>query len=70
MPLASQNSYPIMVYSVANYSPHLSHFFDKCDFRDLNLSCDFKKREFYGSRLLIFNELAGTNQFNCESSHF
>ena len=26
VPLASQNSYPIIVYSVANYRPHLSHF--------------------------------------------
>ena len=26
VPLASQSSYPIMVYSVANYRPHLSHF--------------------------------------------
>ena len=24
--LASQNPYPIIVYSVANYRPHLSHF--------------------------------------------
>ena len=26
MPLASQSPYPIIVYSVANYRPHLSHF--------------------------------------------
>ena len=26
VPLASQNPYPIIVYSVANYRPHLSHF--------------------------------------------
>ena len=26
VPLASQSSYPIIVYSVANYRPHLSHF--------------------------------------------
>ena len=26
MPLASQNPYPIIVYSVASYRPHLSHF--------------------------------------------
>ena len=25
VPLASQNHYPIIVYSVANYIPHLSH---------------------------------------------
>ena len=24
--LASQSPYPIIVYSVANYRPHLSHF--------------------------------------------
>ena len=26
VPLASQNPYPIIVYSVANYRPHVSHF--------------------------------------------
>ena len=26
VPLASRNPYPIIVYSVANYRPHLSHF--------------------------------------------
>ena len=26
VPLASQSRYPITVYSVANYRPHLSHF--------------------------------------------
>ena len=26
VPLASQNPHPIIVYSVANYRPHLSHF--------------------------------------------
>ena len=26
VPLASQNPYPIIVYSVTNYRPHLSHF--------------------------------------------
>ena len=27
--LASQSPYPIIVYSVANYRPHLSHFWAK-----------------------------------------
>ena len=26
LPLASQSPYPIIVYSVAKYRPHLSHF--------------------------------------------
>ena len=26
VPLVSQNPYPMIVYSVANYRPHLSHF--------------------------------------------
>ena len=26
VPLASQSPFPILVYSVANYRPHLSHF--------------------------------------------
>ena len=29
MPLASQNPYPTIVYSVANYRPHLSHFWPR-----------------------------------------
>ena len=32
--LASQNPYPIIVYSVASYRPHLSHFW-------ANAYCDF-----------------------------
>ena len=27
--LASESPYPILVYSVANYRPHLSHFWAK-----------------------------------------
>ena len=37
MPLASQNPYPIIVNSVAKYRPHLSHFWEKCNFRNPNL---------------------------------
>ena len=34
----SQSPYPIIIYSVANYRPHLSHFWgNSCDFRDPNL---------------------------------
>ena len=29
VPLASQSPYPIIVYSVANYSPNLSHLWAK-----------------------------------------
>ena len=36
-PLASQNPYPIIVNSVAKYRPHLSHFWEKCNFRNPNL---------------------------------
>ena len=28
VPLASQNPYPIIVYSVAKYRPHLIHFWE------------------------------------------
>ena len=35
VPLASQNPYPIIVYSVANYRPHLKSVLSKCH-------CDFK----------------------------
>ena len=34
VPLVSQSPYPILVYFLANYRPHLSHF---CNFRDPNL---------------------------------
>ena len=37
MPLASQNPYPIIVNSVAKNRPHLSHFWEKCNFRNPNL---------------------------------
>ena len=38
VPLASQSPYPIIVYSVANYRPHLSHFWENiCNFRNPNL---------------------------------
>ena len=37
VPLASQSPYPIIVYFAANYRPHLSHFWQICNFRDLNL---------------------------------
>ena len=32
VPLASQSSYPIIVYSLANYRPHLSHFLENVIF--------------------------------------
>ena len=35
VPLASQNPYPIIVYFVANYRLHLSHFGKKSNFRNL-----------------------------------
>ena len=36
VPLASQSLYPIIVYFVASYRPHLSHFLGKCNFRNPN----------------------------------
>jgi len=32
VPLASQSPYPIMVYFLANYRPHLSHFLENVIF--------------------------------------
>ena len=38
VPMASQSPYPIIVYSVSNYRPHLSHFSaNMYSFRDPNL---------------------------------
>ena len=36
VPRASQNPFPIIVYSVAKYRPHLGQFLGKCNFRDPN----------------------------------
>ena len=36
VPLASQSPCPRIVYFVASYRPHLSHFLGKCNFRDPN----------------------------------
>ena len=52
MPLASQNAYPIIVYSVANYRPHLSHFW-------VNVIV-ISRTEFNASRLLNNKTTAGT----------
>ena len=38
VPLASQSPYPIIVYSVANYRPHLSHFWAYMSFSQSQLS--------------------------------
>ena len=48
--LASQSSYPVTVYSVTNYRPHLSQFWEICNFRDPNLVT------FYLSMYLLMNE--------------
>ena len=36
VPLASQSPCRIVVYFVARYRPHLTHFLGKCNFRDPN----------------------------------
>ena len=41
VPLASQSPYPIIVYSVSNYRPHISHFLGKCNFLQTQL-CHFQ----------------------------
>ena len=48
LPLASQNPYPIIVYSVAKYRPHLRHFWETVIFAIPSL---LKKRLFI---LLVF----------------
>ena len=65
VPLASQNPSPIIVYSVANYRPYLSHFWAN----GLCLSCDFKNGIQNWSRVFNIKTTAGTI-FNCESSYF
>ena len=52
VPLASQNPHPIIVYSVAKYRPHLSHF-------GANVIV-ILRTEFNASRLLNFETTAGT----------
>ena len=46
VPLASQNPYPITVYSVASYGPHLSHFWANV--------IVISRTEFNASRLLKY----------------
>ena len=52
VPLASQNPHPIIVYSVANYRPHLSHFWANV--------IVISRTEFNASRLLNIKTTAGT----------
>ena len=52
VPLASQNPYPIIVYSVASYRPHLSHFWTNV--------IVISRMEFNASRLLNIKTTAGT----------
>ena len=52
VPLASQNPHPIIVYSVANYRPHLSHFWANV--------IVISRTEFNASRLLNIKTIAGT----------
>ena len=59
--LASQNPYPIIVYSVANYRPHLSHFW-------VNVIV-ISRTEFSASRLINVKTTAGTI-FQLQSSYF
>ena len=59
VPLASQNTYPIIVYSVVNYRPHFSHFWANV--------IVISRTEFDASRLLNIKTIAGTI-FNRESS--
>ena len=52
VPLASQNTYPIIVYSVANYRPHLNHFWANV--------IVISRTEFNASRMLNIKTTAGT----------
>ena len=52
VPLASQNPHPIIVYSVANYRPHLSHFW-------VNVIV-ISRTEFNASWMLNIKTTAGT----------
>ena len=52
VPLASQNPYPIIVYYVANYRPHLSHFSAN--------AIVISRTKFTASRLLNIKTTAGT----------
>ena len=52
VPLASQNPHPIIVYSVANYRPQLSHFWAD--------AIVISRTEFNASRLLNIKTTAGT----------
>ena len=53
VPLAFQNPHPIIVYSVANYRPHLSHFWANVIVISLRTECN-------ASRLLSIKTTTGT----------
>ena len=59
VPLSSQNPHPIIVYSVTNYRPHLSHFWANV--------IVISRTEFNASRLLKQQQ---EPFFNRESSYF
>ena len=81
VPLASQSLYPFIVYFLANYGAHLSHFLENVIFaipaKSLSiyastLSMWFQERSIMQSVQLIikFNKQTLSDFFNRESSHF
>ena len=56
--LSDQSPYPIIVYFLANYRPHLSHFLEKVIFRDPSLVT------FYSSFLSMWFQAAECNAIN------
>ena len=52
VPLSSHNPHPIIVYSVANYRPHLSHLWENV--------IVISRTEFNASRMLNIKTTAGT----------
>ena len=54
MPLASQSPYLIIIYSVANYRPHLSHFWANTNLVSFYLSIYLLLHEDWVKNSLLF----------------
>ena len=79
VPLASQSTYPIIVYFLANYRPHLSHFpfmhqpyqsFKRSSKNELTQFFKVNKEHFTVYFIVKFNKQQLSDFFNWELSHF
>ena len=61
VPLGSQSSYSIIVYFLANYRPHLSHFFENVSIYASTLSMWFQVAECNAGNASLLLNLINNN---------